>query len=667
MVAMATEDNTLVNSDVKILFWNSRSISNKSQELEHLLNDVDILVAVETWLKAGSIFKIPGFRIYREDRPSTGGGILFAVRSGINFRPIVIQEKVDDSVEVAAIKIFGYSNFINLFAVYRAPGVNRRNITLSQEQWDKVTGLTIGAEGISYLLGDFNSHNIQWNCRYDDVNGARFLDSLTGSNLLVLNFDTVTHLNASNNETSNIDLVIANAHDATFVNIEVYDELFDSDHFPIKIGISLSKYIFRRKSFKIRSKQTNWNVVDSVLEDRYAEFFDIVYVNSSAPQKYETFVAIVKDAIVKNTPKRREVSNKIHRNPVEWWDEDCARLKRLRRAAFKKWRWTKTLADRIQYKKSCAVFRRAIKNKKKACFIKFTESIDFNRNVSYVWDKMRIFRNKWQKVNHPSKEAQDMNFSTMANEVIDKITAAPSTEHQPPDTHDLTNSFFDKPFTFAELNLAIDSRNTSTGSGLDGIDYYTISRLPIKYKLILVDIYNEMLCTGEYPNDWKNAYIHLIKKPDSSGLRPITMTQCLCKIFEIIMKNRLQWWCEHNGIISSDQSGFRKGRSCVDNIFNLTLCVQDGFVSNRDTVAVFLDIKGAFDNVIPAILLQQLCDIGCSNLFIKFVSHLCLERYVTSAVNLEVPRKVTKGVPQGGVLSPLLFNIYVRNIADGIR
>lgn len=114
---------------------------------------------------------------------------------------------------------------------------------------------------------------------------------------------------------------------------------------------------------------------------------------------------------------------------------------------------------------------------------------------------MRIFRNKWQKIIHSSNDVQDNNFVTMANEVIDKITAPPSIDQQPPDTHDQNNSFFDKPFTFAELNFAIDSRNTSTGSGLDGIDYYTINKLPIKYKLILVDIYNEMLCSGEYPND----------------------------------------------------------------------------------------------------------------------------------------------------------------------
>lgn len=324
------------------------------------------------------------------------------------------------------------------------------------------------------------------------------------------------------------------------------------------------------------------------------------------------------------------------------------------------------MKDKVEFKRSCAVLRRAVKRKKKAIYVKFTESMDLRKNPGYVWDKMKIFKNKWQKVTHSSEDFQNKNFVTMANETIDKLTAPSSVREPPEPTHAQPNAFFDTPFSFAELNLAIDSRNTSSGSGMDGIDYLTISKLSNKYRLILLDIYNEMYRTGDFPSDWKNSFVHLIKKQDNSGLRPITTTQCLCKILEIMMKNRLQWWCEYNDVISANQSGFRKGRSCVDNILNLSLYVQDGLRSGRDTVAVFLDVRGAFDNVVPKILLQQLVEIGCSQRFISFVSHLCLERFITSIINMEVPRRVTKGVPQGGVLSPLLFNIYVGNITDGI-
>lgn len=550
------------------------------------------------------------------------------MRSEIRFKPIEIQAEIDPTVEVAAIRIFGFLKFVNIFAVYRAPGVDKRFITLSQEQWDQISNLSSNQEGVSYLLGDFNAYSMHWNREHDDLNGKRLHESLSVANLMVLNHDGVSHLNSSNNKLSNIDLVISNANGASIVSLRVYDELFESDHFPIKITVSLSKYIYRRKSFKVRSSQANWDAVEKLLDSRYIEFFDLSYDTAPASQKYETFVNIIKTSIERNTPVRRNVADEIHRNPVEWWDEECSKLKRLRRAAFKKWRFTGRLQDKILYKRSCAVFKKAIKKKKRECFVKFTESLDLNKNPSYVWNKMRIFRNKWQKVNHSPSDSQGKSFNLMAEEAIEKLTAPPSVNPPYCSPPDQPNSFFDTPFTFAELNHAIDSRNTSSGSGLDGIDYYTITKFPIKYKLILLDIYNEMYLTSDFPKEWKNAFVHFIKKQDNSGVRPITMTQCLCKILEIMVKNRLQWWCENNDIISVDQSGFRKGRSCIDNILNLALCVQDGFRCNRDTVAVFLDVKGAFDNVVPTILLLQLSEIGCSRKFIDFVAHLCLERYI---------------------------------------
>lgn len=197
------------------------------------------------------------------------------------------------------------------------------------------------------------------------------MDSLAKADLLILNLDGSSHLNSSNNKTSNIDLIIAKAEDALFADLEVFDELFESDHFPIKITLSLSKYVYRKKSFRVRSTKTNWDVVSQMLEDRHTEFFDLSYVSAPASQKYEIFVEIVKSSIKKNTPKKRIVADEIYRNPVEWWDEECAKLKRLRRAAYKKWRFTKTLDDKVLYRKSCAVLKRAIKRKKKGLLCNF--------------------------------------------------------------------------------------------------------------------------------------------------------------------------------------------------------------------------------------------------------------------------------------------------------
>lgn len=143
-----------------------------------------------------------------------------------------------------------------------------------------------------------------------------------------------------------------------------------------------------------------------------------------------------------------------------------------------------------------------------------------------------------------------------------------------------------------EFNLALESRNIHSSPGPDGIDYLLMKHLPINYKLILVDIMNEIYCTGDFPSDWKRSYVHFIPKSDGKSVRPISLTSCMCKLFETLLKNRLMWWCEHFKLIPKSQSGFRKGQSCINNIIELILYAEDGFLHKRDTLAAFLEIEG---------------------------------------------------------------------------
>jgi len=128
---------------------------------------------------------------------------------------------------------------------------------------------------------------------------------------------------------------------------------------------------------------------------------------------------------------------------------------------------------------------------------------------------------------------------------------------------------------------------------------------------------------------------------------------------------RLQWASESLFFLPEFQSGFRNSRSCIDNLVTLTNRIHTAFLRNASTVAVFLDIAGAFDNVIPNILIQEFRNFGLPACFCKFIENLLLERfiYVAQNGNLEGPWISHKGTPQGSILSPLLFNIYLREIS----
>ena len=82
-------------------------------------------------------------------------------------------------------------------------------------------------------------------------------------------------------------------------------------------------------------------------------------------------------------------------------------------------------------------------------------------------------------------------------------------------------------FTFAEFNKVLNSRKMDSSPGLDGVDYEVIKRMPIKFKLLLIDIFNEMFQKSKYPNDWLHTYVHMIPKSNRSGVRPISLNSCM--------------------------------------------------------------------------------------------------------------------------------------------
>ena len=114
-----------------------------------------------------------------------------------------------------------------------------------------------------------------------------------------------------------------------------------------------------------------------------------------------------------------------------------------------------------------------------------------------------------------------------------------------------------------------------------------------------------------------------------------------------------------------NRTGFRKGQSCVDNLTNLTLYIEEGYKQKEDTVIAFLDVQSAFDNVISELLLNKLAEMGCSKNIIMFVKFFAYKREIFTSTTKE-KRYVFKGVPQGGVLSPLLYTIYESHIINNI-
>lgn len=217
------------------------------------------------------------------------------------------------------------------------------------------------------------------------------------------------------------------------------------------------------------------------------------------------------------------------------------------------------------------------------------------------------------------------------------------------------DQFLDLPFSEKELNFAISAVNTRSFPGVDRIDYHIISKFSPLGKSVLLKLYNQMYEQSVIPDEWRSYLVHFIPKADSNKCRPISLSSCLGKIMERMLSNRLHWWLENNGLLSTSQFGFRKGKSCIDNLAILYSEILRGFDEKRKVPDAFLDIKSAYDNVLLDILGNKLLEIGIPSTARSFIFNMIRERKVTCRYHEINEVKVTyKGLPQGSVLSPIL-------------
>ena len=154
-------------------------------------------------------------------------------------------------------------------------------------------------------------------------------------------------------------------------------------------------------------------------------------------------------------------------------------------------------------------------------------------------------------------------------------------------------------FNLSEL---IESMNKShyTATGPDEIHYQFLKRLSRPSLAVLLQIYNKIWQTGNFPPSWQEATVVPIPKPgkdptNPTNYRPIALTSCLCKTMERMINTRLVWFLENNTFINPCQAGFRRGRTTTDQLLRLETLIRDAFVKGDHVVSIFFYLEKAYD------------------------------------------------------------------------
>lgn len=231
---------------------------------------------------------------------------------------------------------------------------------------------------------------------------------------------------------------------------------------------------------------------------------------------------------------------------------------------------------------------------------KFASGLNKNISIKYVWNKIKVIKKGWNKVEWNKWQIKDRKQEI--EKTIKKL-APPwvSSERENKNTMNRIEEKVEelnKNFTVSELNRAIKYTKNTSAPGSDGIEYNMLKRLPGKYRKELLAIMNDCFRESKMTIEWKENITVFIDKGNREKVRPITMSSCVSKVMERMINERLMWWAERAGILEEWQNGFRRGRSCLDNLAKVRMEAEIAARTGEQMILTFLDVNGTYDSVL---------------------------------------------------------------------
>lgn len=652
---------------MSVVSLNCNSLYARLPEVKLLLYTCkpSLMCLSETWVKDDFLPTFVGYRPFWRNRAGHGGGVCTLVSAGLCCSEIRLLPFHGGYLEVQAIQLrLNSGDQLSVLNVYNP---------VAPVTYPELQHYVDQLHPPFLIAGDFNAHSslLSSACPRPNATG-RSLEMLLNNNAISLlnDLDFYTYIDRRSGRRSCLDLFLVSSCVSPYFTLRLLRDV-GSDHYPILASSTVVPLTLDA------APVPRWKVTRAGLDSFASALSPSAVVQPAAVQELsDDLTSRLTHAAIQCFT--RASGRKPDRLVSPWWSEECRVAVQRRRRARRALERRPTQELLIAYKRCSAEARYCVLTHKREYKRRFLSSLSYTTPIGVAWRKVRFMRSHPREHHFPVSVNGALLVSTLekANsfcQAFARVSTVGAVQ-VPGDLHrTITASWsgeadYNQPFSREELCGALRGlRNTSPGG--DDIPYSFLSALDDSQSAALLSLFNASFHLGVLPESWKAGIVLPILKPgkDPSSLgsyRPITLLSCVGKLFERLLAARLSYVVESRSLLFAGQCGFRPGLSTLDVLLRLEERIRAAQASRTICLVVHVDLASAFDKVWLDGLLYKLALSGIHGALARWLSAYLTDRSSCVRVHGIHSRSATPsaGVPQGAVLSPMLFNLMLRDI-----